>query len=291
MADDDTSDRASAFEQRYQALNNELVIPEYNKFCEENYLTGLNNARGAGWFKLHEEAQNIFNKLKKRYHYFQDKIVAFHFTRLFEFSFEEWSIEQFLSDVEKLGNESEAAKKREMIYRMGCYVLLIVLIGTLTVASYFVSTNVSRLLHILVLAGLISLLVYLDRFIRRYDVVKGNRDIRRRLYKLKTEIEGIPKPSRKDTRLVGENKAFVNLIRVAQEDPKIRAKLLKILSLDKFHRESLLNTSLEEMQLKGAPKELVSAISALLDDAVAQRVLEILGGGKSNMKTKGSHPS
>jgi hypothetical protein len=199
MADDDTSDWASAFEQRYQALNNELVIPEYNKFCEENYLTGLNNMRGAGWFKLHEEAQDIFNKLKKRYHYFQDRIVAFHFTRWFEFSFEEWSIEQFLNEVEKLGNELEAAKKREMIYRIGCCVLLIVLIGAWIIVSYFVSTNASRLLHILVLAGLIALLVYLDRFIKKYDVVKGNRDIRRRLYKLKTEIEGIPKPSRTKT--------------------------------------------------------------------------------------------
>jgi hypothetical protein len=208
MADDDTSDWASAFEQRYQALNNELVIPEYNKFCEENYLTRLNNVSGARWFKFHEEAQNIFNKLKKRYHYFRGRIVAFHFTRWFEFSFEEWSIEQFLNEVEKLGNELEAAKKREMIYRIGCYVLLIVLIGTWIIASYFVSTNVSRLLHILVLAGLIALLVYLDRFIKKYDVVKGNRDIRRRLYKLKTEIERIPKPSRKDTKPIGENKAF-----------------------------------------------------------------------------------
>ena len=282
MADIDRKDWASAFEQRYQALNNELVIPEYNKFCEENYLTGLNNASGAGWFKLHEEAQNIFNKLKKRYHYFHDKIVAFHFIEWFHFSFEEWSIAQFLNQVEKLENELEAAKKREMIYRTGCYALLIVLMGTWIIASYFVSINVSRLLHILVLAGLIALLVYLDRFIKKYDVVKGNRDIRRRLYKLKTEIERIPKPSRNDTKSVGENKAFVNLIRLAQEDPKIRAKLLKILSLDKFHRESLLNTSLEEMRLKGAPKEFVSGISTLLDDAVAQRALEILGGGKSS---------
>jgi len=282
MADDDTSDWASAFEQRYQALNSELVIPEYNKFCEENYLTRLNNVSGARWFKFHEEAQNIFNKLKKRYHYFRGRIVAFHFTRWFEFSFEEWSIEQFLNEVEKLGNELEAAKKREMIYRIGCYVLLIVLIGTWVFASYFVSTNVSRLLHILMLAGLIALLVYLDRFIKKYDVAKGNRDIRRRLYKLKTEIGGIPKPSRKEARSVGEDKAFVNLIRVAQGDPKIRAKLLKILSLDKFHRESLLNTFLEEIRLKGAPKEFVSAIATLLDDAVAQRALEILGGGKSS---------
>jgi len=282
MADDDTSDWASAFEQRYQALNSELVIPEYNKFCEENYLTRLNNVSGARWFKFHEEAQNIFNKLKKRYHYFRGRIVAFHFTRWFEFSFEEWSIEQFLNEVEKLGNELEAAKKREMIYRIGCYVLLIVLIGTWVFASYFVSTNVSRLLHILMLAGLIALLVYLDRFIKKYDVAKGNRDIRRRLYKLKTEIGGIPKPSRKEARSVGEDKAFVNLIRVAQDDPKIRAKLVKILSLDKFHRESLLNTFLEEIRLKGAPKEFVSAIATLLDDAVAQRALEILGGGKSS---------
>jgi len=84
------------------------------------------------------------------------------------------------------------------------------------------------------------------------------------------------KPFGKKKDSVGENEPFVNLIRVAQEDDKIRSQLLGILSLDKFNRKSALNTLLEDMRLKGAPEEFVSAITCLLDDDVAEKALEIL---------------
>ena len=75
---------------------------------------------------------------------------------------------------------------------------------------------------------------------------------------------------------VGENEPFITLIRVAQEDPGIRSQLLKIVSLDKFNRLSALNTLLEEMRLKGAPKEIISAITCLLDSNVADKTTELL---------------
>lgn len=285
MADNDTEDWVSAYKERkrYRILNDELVSPEYKRFLEENSLLPLNDAAPGVWWELHEKGQNIFNKVKSRFHYFKGKIVSFQFTSSFRFTFEERSIQEFLKEVEKLGDELEVTKKREKIYSFGFYgVLFAVFLVTWIIIPFFIFSDAKIYLHIPLFVGATVFLVLLERFIKRYHVNKKNWDIRRALNKLKTEIEGIAKPSRKETRSVGENKTFVNLIRVAQEDPKIRAKLLKILSLDKFHRESLLNTSLEEMRLKGAPKEFVSAISTLLDDAVAQRALEILGGSKSN---------
>ena len=75
---------------------------------------------------------------------------------------------------------------------------------------------------------------------------------------------------------IGENEPLVTLIRVAQEDVEIKRHLLAILSQNKFNRESILNSYLEELRLKQAPQEFISAIACLLDDDVAEKVLEIL---------------
>ncbi|UCG81716.1 MAG: hypothetical protein JSV60_05425 [Desulfobacterales bacterium] len=88
--------------------------------------------------------------------------------------------------------------------------------------------------------------------------------------------------SNKKDRLVAEDEAFVTLIRVAQEDADVRNQLLAILSLDRFNRESVLNTLVDDLRLKEAPKELVSAIASLLDDDVAKKTLEILKGKDPN---------
>lgn len=80
------------------------------------------------------------------------------------------------------------------------------------------------------------------------------------------------------TNSVAEDEAFVTLIRVAQEDADVRNQLLSLLSLDRFNRESALNTLVDDLRLKKAPKELVSAIASLLDDDVAEKTLEILAG-------------
>ena len=87
---------------------------------------------------------------------------------------------------------------------------------------------------------------------------------------------------RKSKQKAGENEPFITLIRVAQEDSEIRSQLLKIVSLDKFNRLSALNTLLEEMRFKGAPKEIVSAISCLLDTNVADKAMKLLKGNLKN---------
>jgi hypothetical protein len=81
---------------------------------------------------------------------------------------------------------------------------------------------------------------------------------------------------RKHKEPAGENDPFVTLIRVAQEDDEIRKRLFTILTQDRFNRVSILNSYLEEMRLKQAPAEFISAIACLLDDNIAQKALEVL---------------
>lgn len=69
---------------------------------------------------------------------------------------------------------------------------------------------------------------------------------------------------------------FVTLMQLAQEDREIKETLMAILSKDEFNRTSILNTYIEEMQLKGAPKSFISAIACLLDEGVAQKAYTVL---------------
>lgn len=80
----------------------------------------------------------------------------------------------------------------------------------------------------------------------------------------------------KNKKTIGEKEPLITLIRVAQEDVEIKMQLLTILSQNKFHRESILNSYLEELRLKQAPQEFISALACLLDDDVAEKALEIL---------------
>jgi hypothetical protein len=75
---------------------------------------------------------------------------------------------------------------------------------------------------------------------------------------------------------VGDNETFVALIRLGQEDPDVRKTLGAILGQPPFHRKCLLNTLVEEMKLKGAPMDFISAVAALLDDEVAQKAKEMI---------------
>ncbi len=77
---------------------------------------------------------------------------------------------------------------------------------------------------------------------------------------------------------VGDNETFVILIRVAQQDRKIRDQLIGILQQPAFHRKSLLNSFIDALTIKGAPPDFISAIACLRDDEVAEKALEIIKG-------------
>lgn len=80
----------------------------------------------------------------------------------------------------------------------------------------------------------------------------------------------------KPPRSAGDDETFVRLIQIARDDPEIREKILGFLRLDSFNRQSALNTFIQQMKLKGAPREFVSAVACFLDDQVAENALAIL---------------
>ena len=74
----------------------------------------------------------------------------------------------------------------------------------------------------------------------------------------------------------GDDETFVRLIQIAREDPEVRKKILCFLHLDPFNRKSTLNTFIQQMKLKGAHSEFVSAVSCFLDDQASEKAREIL---------------
>jgi hypothetical protein len=75
---------------------------------------------------------------------------------------------------------------------------------------------------------------------------------------------------------ITQNEDFLRLVQVVKEEPQIRQTLKSILGLDNFNRKSALNTWLEELTLKQAPKKFISALSCLLDDDIARKTLDII---------------
>ena len=81
---------------------------------------------------------------------------------------------------------------------------------------------------------------------------------------------------RKGQPFLSDNENFVALMQAASEDKTIRQKIIAIAALDPFNRESLLNTYLQSMAIRGAPEELLTTLSFLKDDDIARKVLEVL---------------
>ena len=75
---------------------------------------------------------------------------------------------------------------------------------------------------------------------------------------------------------VSEIESFVTLLRVACEDPAIRATLVKLLAQPNDQRHGMIHFLVQEMSAKGAPTDLIAAIECLQDDAVAQKAGEVI---------------
>ncbi|MBL7960977.1 hypothetical protein JNL27_12140 [bacterium] len=72
------------------------------------------------------------------------------------------------------------------------------------------------------------------------------------------------------------DEVFVNLIRVAKEDPKIHSFITTVVTMKDFDRKSLINSFIKEMALKGAPSEFIKAIAALREPLLAEKIKELL---------------
>ena len=73
-----------------------------------------------------------------------------------------------------------------------------------------------------------------------------------------------------------ENEKFIDLMRVASEQPDVKKKMMLILNLDSFNRQSILNTWLRDLKLQGAPDDFIEALSFFLDDSIAEKALEVI---------------
>lgn len=70
---------------------------------------------------------------------------------------------------------------------------------------------------------------------------------------------------------------LISLVQLAMEDQKVFDQLSYILSLETFHRKSAINSLIDTMNMNNAPEEIVSVMSCLLDDQIAEQTKKILG--------------
>jgi len=69
---------------------------------------------------------------------------------------------------------------------------------------------------------------------------------------------------------------LVTLIRVAQEDEDIHARLVAVLSLPVCDRHDELNKWIKSCETRGAPSHFIASIKLLLDDKIADKTLQAL---------------
>lgn len=82
------------------------------------------------------------------------------------------------------------------------------------------------------------------------------------------------------SRKISDDETFITLMQLAREDPGVGELLKSVLAMDDMNRRSMLNTWINEIVLKKGPQEMVEALSYLLDDEVAKRALEVIGGSE-----------
>ena len=77
-------------------------------------------------------------------------------------------------------------------------------------------------------------------------------------------------------RSVAEVEGFVDLLVAACNDPEINATLERLLSMPDERRRGLVHTWVSDLLIQEAPKDLIQAVACLSDDAVAEKVYEVI---------------
>jgi hypothetical protein len=111
-------------EQEYRELNNELVVPQYDSLCRELGWNALFDApvetsRGRRRLEYHNEAMNLFNRLKPEYVVFKNNIVWYQFTEWGgRFAYEVKPAALFLNETADKLYYLQCLEKRFMQVRM-----------------------------------------------------------------------------------------------------------------------------------------------------------------------------
>lgn len=69
---------------------------------------------------------------------------------------------------------------------------------------------------------------------------------------------------------------LADFLQGVMEDRSSRQRLRAILRQPPFHRRSLLNTAIQQMQLRGESSDMIRALARLKDEQTAMRALALL---------------
>ena len=86
--------------------------------------------------------------------------------------------------------------------------------------------------------------------------------------------------SSKPANIDNEFASLEKLIQVMRDDPLINKKVIQMLHLNSFQRRSVLNNLLEQLRIHHASENLLSALSCLFDDKIAEEVLTLINDRK-----------
>ena len=193
LNDNKNEDWYSAHEKRYKELNNELVIPDYEKFCIDKkiQIPSMNDAlqsKFSGLKKhneLSENSLNLYNKIKRKYHFFKSRIVMFHFSTTSDFTYNEFSVEEFIDITEGLIN---SFKVRNIILTFyGCLFVFVLLMVSLFVPSWMsIKTTIKYIFSSIIF---VTTAYFFYQNLSDMVVRLINRKIHRDLRKLQSDIE------------------------------------------------------------------------------------------------------
>jgi hypothetical protein len=127
-------------EREYREINNELVVPQYDALCRELGLGALLSApldTSAGRSRLHHhnDAMNLFNRLKPEYTVFKNQIVWYQFTEWGgRFRYEATPVASFLDETADRLHYLQGLEKRYLHVRTA--VTWLVAIGVLVALGF-----------------------------------------------------------------------------------------------------------------------------------------------------------
>lgn len=199
------------FEEEYRIINNGLVVPEYHKFCKNNKLNfhfwsklpkdQYNPEIGQKESLLHNEAMDLYNKSKNRYHYFNGNVVEFYFTEWGYFNFKNYSIPEFIQMVETKEKEIKFLSKRfNITLAIALASVAVILLATIGFVAYFDGFRIlksslgSYLFSVLCVVLLIAVPTYMERIIRKFpkkQELKEKRKIEKSIISLRDKINAI----------------------------------------------------------------------------------------------------
>lgn len=73
-----------------------------------------------------------------------------------------------------------------------------------------------------------------------------------------------------------QSDSFIQLIEIMRDDPEINERVIDLLNSESYQRRIVLNNWLEQLRRTKAPENLRQALSCLLDDQVAEKVLKLI---------------